>query len=508
MKKFLLCILLCTWTQIAFSYNTNLTTCCSENLSFCPPCCGIARTFLLTRPAYRNIAAQNSLWHDMIFNACQPHSVAFQILPIYQKSLSTGGLTRYFLFDDACGDDHKNFLVVKGDDEIAGNQYSRDIRAEWINLPSTFTGSFTVNPKQQQFGLWLEGYYSLKNLFTSELFKTIWLGVALPVHFVENSINLTEYPPQVAQTPRPIAPVSIAQALSNPAWNFAKFGPKKKIFDVAELDFKIGSNFLDQDGFQLCLYTMAVAPLHGYANPEFVFSPALGTNRHFGYGTGLIMQLPLTRDIERCFLSFFFEIENIYFFRDSQKRTFDLKCKPWTRYLLLVNRDGTLNIPAVNVLTLNARVRPFNMVDMTTGFRYQSCGAEFEVGFDVWARGREDVKLKDCFSCDYGIQGVGYIDGTTVPATASTSTIGVLGPNDINPFTGHEIFVPITGNDIELSSAAARGSINFRLHVAGGYTSYGPCALCFFGAGGFIEMPNYNTDFKRFGVWAKLGFGF
>ncbi len=509
MKKILLCIVFCTWLQTTLSYNTNLTTCCSENLAYCPPCCGVARTFISTRPVYRNIAAQQSLWHDMIFNACEPHNVAFQALPLYQRSMSSRGVARYFLFDEApCGEDDKNFLVVKGDAAIANNQYSRDIRAEWINLPSNFTGSFTVKPKQEQFGLWLEGYCSLRDFFETEFLKGFWIGVGLPVQYVKNSINLVEYLSHTEPAMRPIAPTNIVEALSNPAWNFAKFGPSKKIFSVAELDIKIGSNFLDRDGFQLGLYSTFVAPLHGYSDPEFVFSPSLGTNRHFGYGSGFLMQLPLTRDSDCCFIALFLEIENIYFFKDSQLRTLDLKSKTWSRYLLLVNRDGRTNIPAVNILTRPVRVRPYNKVDMATGLRSQMGGFEVEAGFDLWARGREDVRLKDCFPCDYGIQGVGFIDGTGVPATASLSTIGVLEPNDVDLITRQQIFVPITDNDIELNSAAARGAINFRFHVAGGYTLYGPHALFFLGFGGFIEIPHYNTDFKRYGVWAKIGCGF
>lgn len=508
MKKILLYILLCVWVRTTFSYNLNLTTCCSETLAFCPPCCGIARTFMSTRPVYRNVAAQQSIWHDMIFNNCQPHDFAFQALPIYERSLRSRSVARYFLFDDAPCDEEKDFLVVKGDAVIAGNQYSRDIRAEWINLPSNFAGSFTVKPKQQQFGLWLEAYYSLRNVFDMSLLKSLWVGFALPVHYVKNSINLVEFPAQDEPELRPLAPTSIVQALSNPAWNFAKFGPSKKLFNVAELDFKIGTNFLDHDGFELSLYSMFVAPLHGYADPEFVFSPYLGTNRHFGYGSGLILQLPITRDLESCFFSFFFEIENIYFFKDSQIRTLDLKSKTWSRYLLLVNRDGTRNIPAVNILTRPVRVRPYNVVDMTTGLRYQSCGFELEGGFDLWGRGREDCRLKKCFPCDFGIQGVGFIGDTGVPATASFSTIGVLAPNDVDLITGAGIFREITDNDIELNSAAARGALNFRFHISGGYTSYGPHALFFLGLGGFIEIPHYNTDFKRYGVWGKLGFGF
>ena len=85
-----------------------------------------SESFMFTRPIYRNIAIQQSLWHDFVF--CKEGSVggAFQVIGMYQKSFKSDSAERYFLFN------HSNALVVKGDKVPTQmvHPIKRDIRAE------------------------------------------------------------------------------------------------------------------------------------------------------------------------------------------------------------------------------------------------------------------------------------------------------------------------------------------------------------------------------------------
>ncbi len=126
-------------------------------------------------------------------------------------------------------------------------------------------------------------------------------------------------------------------------------------------------------------------------------------------------------------------------------------------------------------------------------------------------RGEEHIKLRHCFPNDWGIQGVGFIPGTSVPATASASTIQEQAPNDVQqnvfgqPTSAPEVFVPITAQDLLLQSAAAKGALNHRAQISVG----GLWNICnvqiLAGFGGYIELPQYNSDLDRWGIWAKLG---
>lgn len=476
---------------------------CYEEIAFCELACGIDRTFMYTRPIYRNIGAQLSLWHDFVFNACSNIDFSFQVMPMYGQSISSSGPTRYFLFDN------KTFLTVKGDDVIDNNPFKRDIRAEWLKLPSNFDGGFTVKPSQKQFGLWIEGKMNLRTCFENEFFHPFWVGFALPFQMIENNIHLIETPPT---NPGTTFPRNITEALGNPELEYVRFGPKKRRTSLAEINLRLGTNFLDSDGFQIGTYSLLAIPTASVNNPRFVFSPFLGNNCAVGMGQGVTFQLPLNLDTHCKLFAFFFYIENIYFIRNFQHRTLDLKLKPYSRYLLFVNRDGTRNIPGPTVLTRTMRVRPYIMVDMSTGFRFQQNGFECEISYNLWARGEERAKLRYCLPEDFGIQGEGFIQDTGIPATASMSTIQEQAPNDVQFNLAFqfqdpkEIFVPITANDLQFQSAAAQGGLNHRAQFACGKL-WATCTGEFFlGFGGYGEFPQFNSDLNRWGVWAKFGF--
>jgi hypothetical protein len=146
-----------------YSYTPDSKAPCNEVFGYCPVACLPDRTFFWSRPVYRNIGIQRPLWQEFVFNMCQ--TFAFQVIPIYQKSLQEErNLAKYFLFND-----QKNILI-KGDAVIANNPDSRNVRAEWIGLPSNFAGTFSVNPRQKQFGLWIEGIMPLRACFDYDFF--------------------------------------------------------------------------------------------------------------------------------------------------------------------------------------------------------------------------------------------------------------------------------------------------------------------------------------------------
>ena len=479
-----------------FSDRAEKVTTCSEVFGFCPVTCLPNRSFMFTRPVYHNIGAQKPLWQEFVFKCCQ--TAAAQIVPIFQRSFGTRNMAKYFLFDNQL------HLLVKGDDVISNNPSSRDVRAEWLGLPSNFTGSFSVHPRQQQFGLWIEALMPLRTLFDNEFFDCFWLGMAVPYQIIENNINASETPPI---NPSPTFPHNIVEALSNPAYLFGKFGPKKKLASFAEIDFKFGTNLLNRDYFQIGLYSMFVMPLQKGVKQEFVFNPFIGNNRHFGYGTGVTFKLPLLCDTECQLFSFFAYLENIYFFRNTQRRTLDLIDKPWSRYLLLNSKEGAVNVPAVNIFTRRVRTRPYNMLDLLTGFDWEVGNVQVEIAYGLWARGREQLELEDCFPSDFGIAGVGFEPNSSIPRTASFSTISEQAPNDID-ILGDPRFVRIRVEDLDLNSGAAQGALDHRAHFSVGYIYSEEAFECLLGIGGFVELSQYISSISNWGIWGKVGISF
>lgn len=468
----------------------------------------MGQSFMFPRPVYQNIAAQqSSFWHDAVYEKFGLFLHSMQIVPLYQKSYGSGAQARYFLIN------HHNTLVVKGDDVRGASPFTdlsdtgrvRDVRAEWIGLPGDFLGTFSLLPEQKQAGVWIEFNQDLKKLLNIEMLSTLWLGFACVFQHVENNLNVGQT--RISTEP-PTFPKTTIEAFNRTTMCYGKIPPgnrKKNAF--AELFFKLGSNFMARDGFQIGAYSILMFPTYGHQNPEFMFDPMIGHNRFFGLGTGVNFQLPLNRDIECQLISLFFNIENLFYLRNFQKRSFDLRLKPWSRYMLLNGQDGQKNIPAINILTRKAKVQPFNFMDMSIGFRFQKSSVEFEIGYNLWAHGDEQLTLKKPFPKDkYGIAAAPGIvlPGTNIGATASKSTIQIQAEPDRDIF-GELVFIPITERDLDMLSAAARACVAHRAHIAFGYV-YDQESVAFYGGfGGFIEIPQRNTGLSNGGAWAKLG---
>src|ERR1700676_4503383 len=91
-----------------------------------------AHSFLYTKPAFYDVVMEQALWHDIAYNKKGCVKGGFQAIPFFQQSMSLDKTKRYFLMKG------KTELTVVGDDVPGDNAVlDRDIRAEWVNLPST-----------------------------------------------------------------------------------------------------------------------------------------------------------------------------------------------------------------------------------------------------------------------------------------------------------------------------------------------------------------------------------
>ena len=248
--------------------------------------------------------------------------------------------------------------------------------------------------------------------------------------------------------------------------------------------------------------------MHGKANPAYLFSPFIGNNQHWTIGSGVNFQFPITqRDVTFPIL-FFFNIEHQYLVPNHQYRTFDLKNKPWSRFLLLNAADGSVsNVPGVNVLTRRVTVRPDSFVDLSTGLRVTRGGFEGEIGYDLWAHGKERIKIHRtvCKNCNEEVVVSDYgIAGSTAGVSASDSTISTLASDD-------GTFVPLQDFDLNLNSGAAQAALVNRMHASMGFGSKNGAnegLEGFINAGVFYDMPQNNAALKQWGGWAKVGASF
>ena len=461
-----------------------------------------SKTFMWTRPAYLNVAAHQAIWNDFIYNKQDNMRSSTQIKSIYQKSLPKERITQYFLF--GC----KHELIVKGDTAVCAQE--RDVRAEWLGINnSNFSGRMTVSPEQRQTGFSITFNKDLDFLTSIPFFADTWFSVELPIFAIRNSLNLEQCD---IHEPAQTTPIDIIAAFQQRCWRYSKIVNERTAFNPSGLIGRFGRAFLAQDHYQVVYNSMFVIPFGDGQNPEYLFDAYNGTNQHFGFGNSIHFQIPLNDDVSRYAFCWFLSLDHLFLFRNKQLRTFDLKNKPWSRYMLY-NRQGGVpnqNIPGVNILTLKTRVRPYNFVNFSTGWRFKTEKCDAEIGYSLWGHGDERVKILCDFEEVYGIAGTGASAAGTA-TTASKSTIANQAPNDMTLISNcltceeEDTFVPVTIDDIDLSSAEAQSSINHLLHVSLGYVKKGETIDGFFGIGGHFEFPQKNTALHTWAVWFKVG---
>lgn len=460
----------------------------------------VGRSFMLTHPGYQQLSTHNQLWHEIIFNKPGPFLGAFQITPFFQKSIAQEKSNIYFLINN------KENLLISGDQNNRIIK-TRDVRAEWLGLPANFSGNFSLRPEQLQMGMVVEYNQDLKNIMPISFFQDWQVNIAIPFVMVENSLQpcQTNIQNRGLQTPH-----DILEAFNQPAWCFNKiYNHRRSKSGIAEIKVTLESPYLVRDHFLIAYHSGLVIPAGKKQNGEFLFDPIVGYNRHVGIVGGVDFQLLLNRDPSQFAFCFFTSLESTFLIRNKQKRTFDLRNKPWSRFLLYNRIDGgpNQNIPGVNIFTRECTVRPHNVVEFATGWRFMHSHCTFECGYNIWGHDVERIeKLSHPFPSIYGI--ATQQDPTDIDAlTASTSTIAQLGVTD-QAGDGSPLFVPIVEKDLDLESAATGSALNHKAHFAIGIKNIGKKNNGFIGFGGFIDVPQKNGALKLYGFWTKVGISF
>lgn len=376
---------------------------------------------------------------------------------------------------------HKETLLIQGDDVT--HNVNRDVRAEWLGLPSTFDGQFSLRPTAKQGGLIVEAEQSLFKLTGFTIFKKSRICIRVPVMYVKHSLNM-----QGNQ--------EVIQALNNPEWQNLLFAPTQKKWGIGDITLYT-KNCFSRDYVTLNYYSGFIIPTGAKYNNENFFPIQFGNNRRLGLNGGLDLQIHLNKQ-PSCFKSIFFvNIDACYLLRTFRTRTFNLKEKPWSCFMQFNSAQDPqkINIPGVNVLSYEAHIKPNSMADFVVGYtignEYISCA----FGYNVWGYEGEHIEhITDCSSENFGIAS-GITSNT--PTSASQSTISKQSQPD-------ETFTPIKRVDIDLKSGAHPSVLNHAIF----FTTKGCIKTDSFETiikiGLVGEFPQKNGICPLWGAWSSI----
>ncbi|MGE0009437.1 MAG: hypothetical protein AB7F19_02755 [Candidatus Babeliales bacterium] len=501
------------------------------------------QTFFSVRPEFESAFPEKTVgFRDRAKARCDGHGGAFQFVPFGGRSTKSKDLMKYF------SPGGQTTLVVDSNPDFPVNgigsqsDVQRDINPIHFGINYTLNGEpggpagrfrsvIQFRPERTVGGLGITyRQYVGRNCDCDD--RTWWFEISAPILHVRNKMNLTET--LITTSGEPVdgggilSPANMTEAFTGAVEFFGtgtrmSFGlindlrdNNNQTFDGiqspksamrawgSDIELKLGRDWYTSD----CVYMGGYVGLHIPAsrkpNGRYVFEAIPGFNQHFGFMTGLLAGVEIWRDCDRS-LSWEFETNHRFWIQNTQVRSFDLKNRPWSRYMIVRREDGEI-APGINMFTRQMKVHPRYSFDINTGLVYgNDCGFSAELGYNFWARQGERVKLKEPFPpANLGL--VGFDDEGNIDPDF-INRLSNIGDNN----TGANyplITLPDSGirpQDLNLLSAAAPACLSNTIYGALGYAWDDRCYPLFVGLGGSYEFSGKNTALNRWLVWGKFG---
>lgn len=202
----------------------------------------------------------------------------------------------------------------------------------------------------------------------------------------------------------------------------AQMSCRRKIHTgLAELRLIAGWDFWMCEDSHMGIAIHLSAPTGNRPKGEFLFEPIIGNGHHWEFGGGFNGHWTFWGTPDDCTnASFYFDSIVSHYFIATQKRTFDLKNKPFSRYMLAERMDVVASntfsslsyqgatssrptpngqfkdefIPVANITTITVDVGVDVQTELTAFFEIVHNNWTWDIGYNFWARTCDDISLK------------------------------------------------------------------------------------------------------------------
>ena len=462
---------------------------------------------------------------------------AFQAVLFGSRTTDGEALARYFFPDG------QNVLIAAEDGPVAGaagfgvkkNLLAQDFNVFTVN--GNFESRISIEPEQSVIGLGLHARQSFwKN---HERGRGFWISVSAPIEHVKNMMNFCEFIVNdgggANEAANDFVVANMTEAFQQEDWNFGKIvaGCSMKKTGLGDIEAKIGYEWLQHEPAHMESYFGLVIPTGNRNEGKYVFEPIIGRGKYFGvmFGSCLGLEIWDSEDGEK---NIRYELANHteILFKKTQVRSFDLKNRPWSRYLPVYlnqeeaqeaadlvgdNDNFAMNnsTPGINVFTQHVSVTPGLTHDINTAFIFTYRRFQAEVGYNFLAKRAENVEL-EC-SWQEGPALKHFLGaGQTNPIRTITGSPYyeqfvenmtqdfVLIPTPVTP-ERYEMSL-IKEEDLDLNSAATPavfantlyGTLGFHLRERE-YPLFGNLG------GSYTFSKNNDASPRRWVIWVKMG---
>ncbi len=502
-------------------------------------------------------------------------SAAFE----YSRSFNADTITQCLFGNKKCPT-----LTISG--SLVTDRNPTDLLADYFYLPSDFKSTINFKPSIDNIivdvnffiGLdeWVEGLYlaiyaplvhsrwNLNMCETVELkgTNTFAPGYITPDTLQRNQLltNFTSY-----AEGKGIGPYTQTVAGSDYTVSFQELN-KARISQsdlnqtrLADFRVAIGYNFVQRDQLICAFQGLLTGPTGNKSEGEYLFEPIIGNGHHWELGGSLrLFGIPwYSQEMDKkiiisCDASF------MHLFGANQRRTFDLKNKTFSRYMLAERLDSPIfnNLkgggatpsaqfrneytPVANLTNTKVESSTTMQIEITAMLTFVSDYFSWDIGYNFWYQNCEHLKVRDAhildnnsswalkgdsfvFGFDRGATGAGPLAGAVpLSATQNKATIysglnfpdnsaseASLNPNIDNPLpatgdgTGGSASNPLSAN---LNSSL----LNIQTSIQPIFISFGDLDVCDRNAQGRSQklFTHFNYTWKNRELWVPfIGLG-
>lgn len=423
--------------------------------------------YISIRSQGENAARELILWQSGINLYCHEDFYgSFSITPEYSRTLKPDKLAKA-LFCDAintdCGDARCAMFTVQGSQVANRNPHS--LLAEYFGLPLDYSSTVTVQPRIENFLIDFNFYFGFDNWY-----EGLYLRVHAPLVHTRWDLNFCETVTSFGTANYPlgyfngvnVAPTGqyFGASRQDLVRTFEDFVTHRAtpsiqgiVFDsleharmprcvqtdtqIAELQAAFGWNFWNNACYRLGVNIRATAPTGTRPEGVWLFEPIAGNGKHWQLGGGLSGQWTFwkSEDEKRDF-TIYLEASADHLFKAKQCRTFDLLCKPLSRYALAQKMTSTVtnlqdangNAPTyqfageftsvANLSTIAVNVSAAVQADIAIELAYTRDNFQYEIGYEFWTRSCEKIDPRcDCCGAEntfWALKGDAFVYGFTV----------------------------------------------------------------------------------------------
>lgn len=333
------------------------------------------------------------------------------------------------------GDDTewKDFIIVSGS-QTEHRSPNKDWLADYFGLPTDFSSVVRFQPRVNNVIVEAQSFWGFNNIA-----KGLYAEIFLPLVYTNWKLDIGEavinrgnngYAPGYFN-PNGVERSDLLNAFSHyisgynvPQIDDLTFQPltqgkmspcSRRAVHFAELRANLGYDWFIHDLHHIGIKTQLAIPLGTRPHGEFLFEPVVGNGHHYELGLGITAHARAWENVttdER--VDFFIDITVNHMFKTTQRRAFDVKGKPNSRYMLAEkmtsnvsdNLTGMGTITSyqfdrevssiVNFTTRDIVVDSNAQADIALSLSYTYKRNYWTIGYDAWKRGCENISLKNC----------------------------------------------------------------------------------------------------------------